>query len=556
MYTDDSQVIGAVLQGHKDRYQELIEKYKRMVYGIAWSHLGNVDLSEDAAQETFIKAYSYLGTLRNPSRFPGWLARIARNVCNSFGRQAKREAALQERWAIEATQPEDESRESLEEQLKESFASLPVIHREALTVFYIEDKSLRESAVILGISETALKARLFRARAALRVQLEQRLEDTLESLEPSKDFNRQVLALLPLSPKGLAGAGGLLALLGKLSAGLSFALWTGLLQSSITSGLMLWFFRAEAANIKDQPENEFRKAILKRNAVVVIVSMATVMLIVGLLQSRLDYHSILKVLAVYIMFAAWRTSRRLRVNTSPCMLGEVFGFVGMGLYSAAIGFLNAPIIVFPITMIVIMAMGFFTNKHRPARNDYNLFLRSATGGLGSVTLDEQPLELSQEQLKAFARFLGGQWLAADYYLQGDSIMLIVPEVRANFLSLLTKRLGSGSRVILSSDGTCNARVSLTDLRNIQQATHSNHTAEALESDVCRVVRYALQSFVREDLQSATSAVSAQMDDSIFKQDPGKTRHWRLQFVMCIIVMALLLAMDLWERHHQFPWKGH
>ena len=115
MYTDDSQVIGAVLQGQKDRYEELIEKYKRMVYGIAWSHLGDYDLSEDAAQETFVKAYSYLGALRDPGKFPGWLARIARNVCNSFGRQAKREAGLQERWALESAPSREDDRESLDE---------------------------------------------------------------------------------------------------------------------------------------------------------------------------------------------------------------------------------------------------------------------------------------------------------------------------------------------------------------------------------------------------------------------------------------------------------
>ena len=73
MITDDSQAISAVLHGDKGGFETVIEKYKRMVYGIAWSHLGDRDLSEDAAQETFIKAYCYLLTCasRTSSR-AGW----------------------------------------------------------------------------------------------------------------------------------------------------------------------------------------------------------------------------------------------------------------------------------------------------------------------------------------------------------------------------------------------------------------------------------------------------------------------------------------------------
>jgi len=55
---DDSLAINAILQGDKNRYGELVTRYQRMVYAIAWSRLGDVDLSEDAAQETFVKAYS------------------------------------------------------------------------------------------------------------------------------------------------------------------------------------------------------------------------------------------------------------------------------------------------------------------------------------------------------------------------------------------------------------------------------------------------------------------------------------------------------------------
>jgi len=71
MHTDDYLTVNAVVNGDKDGYEKLVDKYKKMVYGIAWSHLGDPDLSEDAAQETFVKAYTYLGTLREPDKFAG-----------------------------------------------------------------------------------------------------------------------------------------------------------------------------------------------------------------------------------------------------------------------------------------------------------------------------------------------------------------------------------------------------------------------------------------------------------------------------------------------------
>ena len=557
MYTNDSQVIGEVLQGHKDRYEELVEKYKRMVYGIAWSHLGDYDLSEDAAQETFVKAYSYLGTLRDPDRFPGWLARITRNVCNSFGRRAKREGDIAERWALEteASRDREADQRSLEEQLRHSFSSLPAIHREALTVYYLEDKSLRESAAVLGVSETALKARLFRARAALRAQLEQKLEDALESLEPSKDFNRLVLAMLPLSPKGAAGAGGLLALLGKLLAGFSFVLWSTLAQSAIIYGFWRWHFNAEAANIKDdQPGSEVAKAILKRGALWVTIVMVTVMLIAEL--STFDHHSIFKVLngysmlkvfGVYWLFAAWRTSRRLRVNNSPYVIAEPIVSVGMGLCSEVIGF-HGPGITFPIVALMICAVGFWASKQPQPRIDYNLFVHILTGGLDDVAGSEQlPLQLSRAQLKAFARFLGGQWLVADYRLQGDSIVLILPGFRASFWTTIIKRLTSGSRITLRSDGSCLAHFSQGDLRAFRRAS-STLDAETLGSNLCGIVRHALDVFVRNDFQPASLSPSNPIE-SPFKQPPGATRHNRLIYLMCAIVMFAFLILDLLEMRH-------
>src|SRR6187402_3667562 len=97
---DDAHVIGEVLSGNRDRYAELVDRYKKVVYSIAWSHLGDADLSEEAAQETFVKAYCYLATLRDPGRFSAWLTQIARNVCKTTLRTSARDTAFLKRWAV------------------------------------------------------------------------------------------------------------------------------------------------------------------------------------------------------------------------------------------------------------------------------------------------------------------------------------------------------------------------------------------------------------------------------------------------------------------------
>lgn len=545
MYTDDSGVIGAILQGDRDRYEELVQKYKRMVYGIAWSHLGDRDLSEDVAQETFVKAFSYLGTLRNPDRFPGWLAQIARNVCNTFGRRAQRENALSERWVLESdsAHADEADRRSLEEQLRESFAALPAIHREALTIFYLEDKSLREATAVLGITETALKARLHRARIALRAQLESRLEDTFESLEPSRDFTRSVLGALPLMPNGVFGAGGIAAIVSKFVASLGFMLWMVLAQVSFISGLMWWFTKSEAANIKDTPENQFRKAVMKRMAVLIGVVMIVGMVTIQLLAVSMDLRTLFKVMAIYNLLLLWPALRPLRVNTNPIMILNGLMVGAFLLSSAAIGFLGMPTTVLAVTLLVVNITAFILGRNRPTRQDYDLFLRAATGGLGDVPIDDQcmALRFTQEQLRAFARFLGNEWLVGDYFLHGDTIRLMSPGMRWRIRSVF----GLGSSLTIGPDGNCAAHITPGDLRYIKQTTGSTATAEDLQATVCRVVRYALRCFLQGDPGVARSVLTAQDDETIFKQNTGWTRSFLILYAFAIGV-CIWMVLTSWS----------
>lgn len=525
----------------------LVDKYKKMVYAIAWSHLGDSDLSEDVAQETFIKAYSYLGTLRNPDAFSGWLARIARNVCGSFHRTAKRDRAFTQRLGIlesaEAVSHEDE-RESLEEQLWKSFAELPVVHREALTLFYVEGKSVREAATVLGTTEQALRARLFRARIALREHLERRLEDTLDDLQPSKDFTQSVFALLPLSPQGVAGTGGMLAGFGKLLASLSFVVWMTVIQAAMFSWLMMWFSRKEAECIKDTPDNAFRKVLIRRQAITVCAGAVAVMSVTGVCAYRYGPEVIFKVIAVFGVWGTWRVSRLLRVNTTAVARSQVFTMVMITLASAIIGFLHAPFYTFYAALLAVNISSYSSRKQLPRRQDYNMFLRCAVGGLGKVTGEsEVGSRITLIQMRAFARFLGQQWLLIDYSERNGRFELVVPPVRMSLAMSFGIRRAT-SRISISPDGQCSGSICRQDMAVIRQLTGIDVSEEQLEVSTCRVVEYALRRFIEGNTDDARMALTADADDVVFQQSFDLSKHHRrlLLFGMGSIVVVLLLMV--------------
>ena len=547
MYTNDSQAISAVLRGDKNSYEMLVEKHKRMVYGIAWSRLGDSDLSEDAAQETFIKAYTYLGTLRQPDRFQAWLARIARNVCNSLGRRAKRDTAFKERWAVlesAEAEPHIDERESLTQQLWESFADLPALHREALTIFYVEGKSVTEAAAALGITETALKTRLHRARLALRVQLERKLEDSLSDLQPSPNFTRSVLVLLPFSPKGAIGAGGgALAVFGKLFAGLSFSLWMWISAASILQllGLFTMYSKLDEASLEDTPENRPIKAFIRRDYMKAVAAMFVTFVVFGLLilhHKVSALSALLQISSIGYAYITWWAFRLLRVNTSTAVIGNALAVAIIFIAVVAFAFFQASFWLFFIAALLGNIIAYFTTQKTPQRFGCNLFTGSAMGIFGDLE-DDQSLgrRLTRTELLSFAKFLGGLWLVQDYRWRADGITLLLN------IGGLPLGKAAASRVTITWDGACTATMSARDLKATRQLLVGRSVEAAeLQDNACRVVRYALNCFLRGDLEAARKVFSP--DETPSAQSLTTARHNRVKSLVGVWLMMVCIVMLL------------
>jgi RNA polymerase sigma factor (sigma-70 family) len=556
MRDKDRLAIQCVINGDKERYSELVNRYQKMVYAIAWSHLGDSDLCKDAAQDTFIKAFRYLGALNNPEKFSAWLSRITRNVCSTLLRQRRREVAHYREWKHQqpvATQPahEPEPRETLEETVQKALAGLPPQQRECLVMFYLEGKSIQEASALLGIRESAMKTRLHRARQALREHLEEKIEQSLAALDPPCNFSASVMILLPAKPLGVVGVGGGFSILGKavssvgkMAASLSFILWMTLGQVAFFYLFMSWFSRMESSNIHDKPENQFRKDLLKRNVLIVVIGAFCVMFLSQYVSFQFGTQTLFQLLSIYCCFGVFTSLRQLKVNRSSFMVGQVCTMFLFLFSSIAIGFLAAPVVLVFVVILVMNIMLLFTNQKAPRRMDYNLFLRHARGLLGSLS-EEPPVihePITQPQFRAFAQFLGEQWLIRDYKIRRQGLLLKLTPVGNTLRSMLSSGFWTPSSLVtIQPNGECTSALHPADAKAINQTQSQPLVPADAQNHLDRALQQAIACFLHGDTGKARSILSSTADKDIFKEEYRKSKSYRLQFAVVIASLIYLVG---------------
>ncbi len=101
----DERLVGLTLEGDRDAFGEIVERYQSPICALAYSACGSISRSEDLAQEVFVAAWRRLRELRDPSKLKSWLYAIARNLITSAFRQETRNP-------IRSADPLDEAVES------------------------------------------------------------------------------------------------------------------------------------------------------------------------------------------------------------------------------------------------------------------------------------------------------------------------------------------------------------------------------------------------------------------------------------------------------------
>ncbi|MFA5138095.1 MAG: RNA polymerase sigma factor [Elusimicrobiota bacterium] len=177
----DPQDLSAVqrcLRGETAVFSELLGRYKLRVFSYLLRVVRNPSDAEDLAQETFLKAYSKLGSYDPAHPFLTWLFRIAHNCAvDLLRRRRPEEFSLEDEeepleTADPAADPERRAESaSTRESVDHALAGLPAPYREALILRHREGLDYRSMAGVLGVPEGTVKIRIFRGRDLLRKRL-------------------------------------------------------------------------------------------------------------------------------------------------------------------------------------------------------------------------------------------------------------------------------------------------------------------------------------------------------------------------------------------------
>lgn len=166
--------------GDREAFSHLVEAYQRPVFNLTYRMLGNVQEAEDAAQETFLRAYSRLNQYNPEHKFSTWILSIANN--HSIDRLRKRRAKFvsiddnpvlqnledDEPWPERTAMRHEHARE-----LQSLMMNLDPAYRTPLILRYWEELTYEEIAETMNISVSAVKSRLFRARQKMAALYEE-----------------------------------------------------------------------------------------------------------------------------------------------------------------------------------------------------------------------------------------------------------------------------------------------------------------------------------------------------------------------------------------------
>jgi RNA polymerase sigma-70 factor (ECF subfamily) len=200
----DLELVHATKNGDMSAFEQLVERYDTRLLRIAQNVTHNREDAQDAVQETFLKVFQHLDGFRENSKFSTWLIRITVNqsLMKLRKQRSNREVSLDDNYqgdenrlprdvADWAPSPEEHYRSSeLRGILITTLQELSPILRTVFVLRDMEGFSIVQTAEILGLSQTAVKARLWRARLHLREMLANYFHKRIDVSRVDKVSNR------------------------------------------------------------------------------------------------------------------------------------------------------------------------------------------------------------------------------------------------------------------------------------------------------------------------------------------------------------------------------
>ena len=203
MKNEDAQLVNRFLAGDEGAFTTLVKKYQKSVHALVWRKVGDFHIAEEITQDTFLKAYQKLATLKNPKQFAGWLYVIADRLCIAWHRKQKPPMESLETTSgeeieessyrhYEGEQREDASIEHRQGRVRSLLEKLPESERTVVTLHYLGEMTCQAISEFLGVSPNTVKSRLQRARNRLKEQ-ETMIQETLGSVHLPTTFTENIM---------------------------------------------------------------------------------------------------------------------------------------------------------------------------------------------------------------------------------------------------------------------------------------------------------------------------------------------------------------------------
>lgn len=186
---NDLHLVKETLKGNQASFRTLVERYHNYVFSIAIRILNNREEAEEAAQDAFLKAYRGLPRFEQRSKFATWLYQIAwRTAIDRLRSRPPRSTSIDDEESTLQLPDEADSpvrqlhRKTVRVFIAEALGRLKPEDAALLTLYYLNEQSVKEIAAVTGLTESNVKVKLFRLRDAMKNQLTRMLKSEIKEI--------------------------------------------------------------------------------------------------------------------------------------------------------------------------------------------------------------------------------------------------------------------------------------------------------------------------------------------------------------------------------------
>ncbi len=184
MTCTDEELVARSIAGDADSFNQLVVRWERPIYALAYRVIGREEDARDVCQETFLRAFRAIKGFKGQAKFSSWLYRIALNLCRDWIRRQRRTPVVNAPEGIDVielaseqgpTEPIEDlvARHRLSDAVALAMSALPEEQRTAIILKEFQGMTFQEIADLQGCPLSTVKTRLYQGLSVLRRQLQQ-----------------------------------------------------------------------------------------------------------------------------------------------------------------------------------------------------------------------------------------------------------------------------------------------------------------------------------------------------------------------------------------------